>query len=227
MTGTLNISRAVKLQERLARKLILAWCGRPIRSIGGADVAYDLDRGLVAALIVVCRFPGLEIEETSSAVQKLKIPYIPGFLSFREGPVFLAAFRRLRRHPDVTLFDGNGIAHPRRMGLASHVGVLLDVPTIGCAKKPFFPFRPPANRRGAATTYRNRVGDKVGYCLRTRDDVKPIFISPGHRVDFALSRRVALSCSHWRIPEPLRLAHLLARKVWAESEESRPKATDE
>lgn len=216
MSTGLNIPRAVKMQERLAGRLILTWSGGPVRSLGGGDVAYDLDRGRVAALIVVCSFPGFEVLETATAVQELKIPYVPGFLSFREGPVFLETFRRLKHRPDVTLFDGNGIAHPRRMGLASHLGVLLDVPTVGCAKKPFYPFRPPGFRRGAATIFRDSSGERIGYCLRTREGVKPVFVSPGHRVDFALARRIVLSCARTRIPEPLRLAHLLAREAFSQ-----------
>jgi deoxyribonuclease V len=214
MSGSLNLREAARLQEKLAARLILSWAGRRVKTVAGSDVSYDLRRGLLAAAIVVCSFPGLEVLETASAVQEIPFPYRPGFLSLREAPVFLEAFGRLKSRPEVTLVDGNGIAHPRRMGLASHVGVLLDVPSVGCAKNPFFPFRTPGVRRGSATAVLDERGERVGLCLRTRDGVKPIFVSPGHRVDFALTRRLVLACSRTRLPEPQRLAHSLASAIW-------------
>lgn len=209
----MDLRRAVRLQEKLAARLVLEWRGGRIRRVAGADSGYDPDEKKIIAVIVVMAFPDLKIVEVARAVRPLKMPYVPGFLSFREGPAFLAAFRKLRSQPDVTFLDGNGIAHPRRMGLASHVGVLLDVPTIGCAKSAFFPFRLPSERRGAYTHFLNQDGEKVGFCLRTRAGVRPVFISPGHRVSLAMARRVALDCSHYRIPEPLREAHRLTREV--------------
>jgi len=135
-------------------------------------------------------------------------------LSFREGPVYIDVLGKLSWEPDVYLFDGNGIAHPRRMGLASHVGLKIDRPSIGCAKRAFFPFRPPARRRGACTAYKNRNGETVGFCLRTRTGVQPVFVSPGHRIDLRTARKLALDCSRFRIPEPLREAHRLSQKIF-------------
>jgi deoxyribonuclease V len=209
----MNLSRAIKIQEEMASRLILEWSGGRVRLVAGADSSYDQIERRIAAVVVVLTYPGLEIVETSSAVRPLAMPYVPGFLAFREGPAFMAAFRRLKRRPDVTLLDGNGIAHPRKMGLASYVGVKLDIPTIGCAKTPFFSFRQPDERRGSWTEYRNRSAEKVGICLRTRAGVRPVFVSPGHRVDFPLSRQIVLGCSSYRLPEPLREAHRLSRAL--------------
>jgi deoxyribonuclease V len=209
----MDLRRAIRLQQQMATRLILEWRGGRIRRVAGADSGYDADRQKILAVIVVMDFPDLDIVEVARAVRPVKMPYVPGFLSFREGPAFLTAYRRLRSRPDVTFLDGNGIAHPRRMGLASHVGVLLDIPTVGCAKSPFFPFRPPSQRRGAYTHFKNQDGERVGFCLRTRAGVRPVFVSPGHLVSFALARKVALDCSRFRIPEPLREAHRLTREI--------------
>ena len=210
----MNLSRAIRLQEELATRLILEWQGGEVSLVAGADFSYNRNEEKIAAAVVVMRLPGLEIVEEAEAVMKIGLPYIPGFLSFREAPAFFKAFRKISRRPHVTLLDGNGIAHPRRMGLASHAGVVLDIPTIGCAKTPFFPFSPPSPRRGAFTYFRNYAQEKVGFCLRTQPGVKPVFVSPGHRVDFSLSRRIVLECCRFRIPEPVRQAHCLSRKVF-------------
>ncbi len=210
---TVNIARAAKIQEILASRLVLEWTGGPVRLIAGADFSYDLDRGRIRAAVVVMTFPELGVVEVAGAVRRLSVPYIPGFLSFREGPAFISAFARLHRRPDLTLVDGNGIAHPRRMGLASHVGVMLDIATIGCAKTPFYPFSHPGRERGAFTHYKNLDSERVGFCLRTCSGVKPVFVSPGHRVDFRLTKKIVLACSKFRLPEPLREAHRLAREM--------------
>ncbi len=211
----MDLAKAAGLQEELAARLILRWRGGPPRRVAGADFAYDSEDRKVAAIIVVMDLPGFETVDVAEAVESVRAAYVPGFLFLREGPVFVAACRRLRHDPDITLIDGNGIAHPRHLGLASHVGVLLDIPTIGCAKTPFFPFRAPALRRGASTPYRDGSGRRVGFCLRTRDDVKPVFVSPGHRVSLAAARTIVLACSRFRIPEPLREAHRLSRGLLA------------
>jgi deoxyribonuclease V len=132
----------------------------------------------------------------------------------REGPAYFDALRKIANPPDVWLFDGNGIAHPRRMGLASYVGLKLDRPSVGCAKTAFFPFRAPAAERGASTVYKDAKGEPVGLCLRTRAGVRPVFVSPGHRVDLRLARKVVLACSRFRIPEPLREAHRLSGSIF-------------
>jgi len=147
-----DFSKAARLQERLAGRIRLSWGSGKVRRVAGADVACSRGDDRMAAAVVVLSYPGLKILETASVRQRLRIPYVPGFLSFREGPPPLRALRRQRIGPDVTLLDGNGIAHPRRLGLASHVGVLLDIPTVGCAKSPFYPFQPPDKKREPGRT---------------------------------------------------------------------------
>ncbi|MFQ6069594.1 MAG: endonuclease V [Candidatus Aminicenantales bacterium] len=212
----MNLEKLAKEQERLAANLSLEWDGREVELVGGADFAYDRKRDLIGACLVLLRFPGLEPEEVFFKKKEINFPYLPGFLSFREGPVFVELFRGVKRKPDVLLIDGNGIAHPRRMGLASYLGVVLDMATIGCAKSAFYPFESPGERRGAYTYFRNEKGEKVGVCLRTRGGVKPVFISPGHKIDFEKSRYLALRLSKFRVPEPIRLAHSFSREMFKE-----------
>ncbi len=210
----MNLARAKKIQEELGSKVILKWDGGDIHFVAGADFAYDPTEQKIGAVIVVMRLPEFEMVETAEAIRRVTMPYVPGFLGFREGPVFFTAFLKIKHRPDVTILDGNGIAHPRRMGLASYVGVVLDVSTIGCAKNPFFPFVPPKERKGAFTHFLDKNKQRVGFCLRTRAGIKPVFVSPGHRVDFRLARKVVLNCARFRIPEPLREAHRLSQKLF-------------
>jgi deoxyribonuclease V len=207
----MDLRQAARLQDELAARLVLEWRGGRVRRVAGADFSYDRAERRVAAAIVVMDLPRFEIVEVATAVKPVESAYVPGFLFLREGPAFLAAYRRLRHEPDVTLIDGNGIAHPRRLGLASQVGVELEIPTVGCAKTAFFPFRLPAGRRGSYTHYRDGTGERVGFVLRTRDEVRPVFVSPGHLIGLAAARKIVLDCSRFRIPEPLREAHRLSR----------------
>jgi deoxyribonuclease V len=210
----MNLKKAAEAQRRLSSRLNLKWDGREVSLVAGADFGYGYKKNKIAASIVVFKVPELEIVELSEAVREIKFPYIPGFLAFREGPVFLDAFRKIRTKPDVTLVDGNGVAHPRKMGLASFVGVVLDICTIGCAKTPFFPFILPSEQKGFYTFFKDERKDKAGICLRTRSGVKPIFVSPGHRIDFMSAMKLVLSLSKFRIPEPLRKAHRRASKIF-------------
>jgi deoxyribonuclease V len=214
MNAMMDLAWAIRMQEESASRLILEWTGGEIRFVAAADCSYDREEKRIGAAAVVMTWPGLEIVETAQAVLPLGLPYIPGFLSFREGPAYFAVLGKLSLRPDVFLFDGNGIAHPRRMGLASHIGLRLDRPSVGCAKTAFFPFRTPAVRRGACTVYMNRKGEKVGLCLRTRAGVQPVFVSPGHRIDIRLAGKLVLAASRFRIPEPLREAHRLSREIF-------------
>ena len=145
---------------------------------------------------------------------KAKFPYIPGLLSFREAPILLRAFRKLKNNPDVILFDGQGIAHPRSFGLASHMGLILDKPSIGCAKSRLVgEYGSVENTAGAYSKliYGNKI---VGVVLRTKNNTKPIFVSPGHKTNLTFAIRIALkTCCGYRIPEPTRQAHLLVNKL--------------
>ena len=207
--------KAARFQHMLSLRLVLTSDLDKVQTVAGADSDYDREGGFIGAIVAVLKFPEFELMEVTSEIQKANIPYIPGYLSFREGPALAKAFRKLKIKPDVTLIDGNGIAHPRRMGLASYVGVLLDVPTIGCAKSPSFSYTPPSVEKGSFSLYLDDKGEKVGYCLRTGFSVKPIFVSPGHRMDFDSARNLVLECCKYRIPEPLRKAHHLAKNLFS------------
>lgn len=209
-----DFKKAVEAHKRLSSRLDLTWEAREVELVAGVDSSYDEEKRKIGVVVVVYKMPEFVIVEVAKEMGEIPIPYMPGFLSFREGPVFLRAFRKLYKKPDVTLLDGNGIAHPRKMGLASHVGVVLDISTIGCAKNSFFPFRSPGEERGEFSELENASHEIVGYCLRTRTGVKPVFVSPGHKIDFQVSREIVLEYSKYRLPEPLRMAHHLASQLF-------------
>jgi len=212
----LSLRQARRIQESLRPHLSFRpprRVERP-RLVAGADVSYDKRSDQIWAAVVVLRYPDLEIVESVGAEGRATFPYIPGFLSFREIPIVMRAFARMRSVPDVVLCDGQGIAHPRGFGLASHVGFLLGIPTIGCAKSLLVGDHGPVPRaRGSASplTYRGR---RVGTVLRTREGVNPIFVSPGHLMSHVLSARLALGCCRGlRLPEPTRQAHLEVNRL--------------
>jgi deoxyribonuclease V len=211
-----DFKKAVEAQKRLSSRLNLTWEEREVELVAGVDSSYDEQNRKIGVVVVVYKMPEFVIVEVVKEMSEVPIPYVPGFLDFREGPVFLRAFRKLYKKPDVTLFDGNGIAHPRKMGLASHMGVVLGISTIGCAKNSFFPFLSPGEERGEYSNLENSEHEKVGYCLRTRSGVKPVFVSPGNKINFQVSRELVLKYSKQRIPEPLRMAHHLASQLFYE-----------
>ncbi len=193
------------LQRELASRVIREPTFDQVETIAGVDASFR--DGLAHAAICLFRYPELECLETVTVVRPIDFPYVPGLLGFREVPALLEAFERLERLPDLILVDGHGLAHPRRFGIASHLGVVLDRPTIGCAKSLLVgEHRLPARRRGSRTRLLHR-GEVVGTCLRTRDGVKPVYASIGHRVDLATAVRVILRCAtRYRLPEPIRAA---------------------
>lgn len=161
-------------------------------------------------------FPEARLVESVTAAGPPPFPYVPGYLSFREGPLLLAAFQRLRTRPDLCLFDGQGLAHPRRFGLACQMGVLLGLPSVGCAKSRLAgEYRDPGPDRGDWSPLR-LGGAWVGAALRTRSGVKPIFVSPGHRIGVRQAIRWALACSRFRIPEPIRRAEAIVNRLRGE-----------
>ena len=193
--------------------------------VAGLDAAY-LEKGVGIGAAVVLRWPTLELLEERWAVGRVSFPYIPGLLSFREVPLLLKAFGELKRRVEVIFVDGQGIAHPRGLGLASHIGIILDLPTIGCAKKPLVgEGRSPGYEKGASSPLLYR-GRRVGVILRTKRGVKPIYVSPGHRIDIKASQQLVISaCTRYRLPEPTRKAHLLAQRAKRElSSRSRAEA---
>jgi deoxyribonuclease V len=211
-----GIRRARTIQESLRARLRLPTraARRRIAFVAGADVSYDRGSDVIYGAVVILSYPDLEIVETSGSVALARFPYVPGYLSFREIPILLRAFRRIRRKPDVVLCDGQGIAHPRGFGLASHLGMVLGVPSVGCAKSRLVgEHDEPARPRGstAPLTYEGRT---VGMVLRTRDGVAPIYVSQGYRVDLDGATRLALDCCRGvRLPEPTRQAHMEVNRL--------------
>ena len=215
----LDYSQAIELQEQLKNQIKLeGWKGYP-RLIGGTDISYDKKKDLLYAAIVVLDFVTLEIISYASHIGKVTFPYIPGLLSFREVPALMEAFKNLKIIPDVIMVDGQGYAHPRRIGLASHFGLLINKPTIGVAKSRLIgEFQEPDSEKGAYTELRDG-NELIGYVLRSRENVKPIFVSPGHLIDFEWSLKITIgSLSKYRIPEPTRQAHILVNKIRKENE---------
>lgn len=204
----LTPQEAIALQKTLAAEVI---SNQPIvmgavRLVAGVDVS--VKDNVSQAAVVVSTFPDLQPVETVLAQQPTPFPYIPGLLSFREGPVLVEAFEKLQQTPDVFIFDGMGIAHPRRIGIASQMGLWLQKPTIGCGKTHLLgQFTEPGQERGAWSELRDK-GELIGAVLRTRDGVKPVYISPGHLADLPTAIELVLRCvTKYRLPEPIRMAH--------------------
>jgi deoxyribonuclease V len=208
----LEYGEAREIQAMLSDKVRLAPLPLSmIRFVAGADVAVSKAKGSLFGAVVVFEFPSLRPIESRCAVTPLAFPYIPGLLSFREIPSLVECLQKIESDIDVIVCDGQGIAHPRGLGLASHLGVLLRKPTIGCAKTRLVgEHETPGAKRGDFTPLHYR-GLQVGSVLRTQDGVKPLFVSPGNLVDLASSRRVVLRCTtRFRLPEPTRHADRLA-----------------
>ena len=212
-----NPGEARRLQLDLAPRVVLHGSLRSPRLVAGADVAYSPTHGWLVAAAVLLRRPAKPVENTWEVVEEVVLkgpvtfPYVPGLLSFREAPVLLDCFAKLKSTPDLVLVDGHGIAHPRGFGIASHLGLWLDLPTVGCAKSRLVgECEQPGDDPGSWTELRYQ-GKAVGATVRTRRGVKPIFVSPGHRVGLKAAVRLALLCgAGFRVPEPTRLADHLA-----------------
>ena len=205
----LSYREAVEVQRALSSEIRLMPLTKAVRTVAGADVSYSRKSRDIYAAVLVFSFPDLDLIERALAADRVEFPYVPGLLSFREAPVLSKAFRKIRNRPDVIMFDGQGIAHPRRMGLASHMGLLLDCPSIGCAKTRLVGVHPPVpEERGSGVLLTDR-GRVVGGVVRTRDRVKPVFVSPGHAITVDDSIRLVLSCCRgYKLPEPTRQAHI-------------------
>jgi len=201
---------ALHIQEELRKKVLLRKILNRIGTVAGADVSISEDE--VTAAVVVLNYETLEVVEESVARFPCSFPYIPGLLTFREGPVLIEAFQRLKDQPDVMIFDGQGIAHPRGIGIASHLGVLLNRPAIGCAKSRLVgEYREPDLKKGSYTPLTMK-GKTVGAVVRTRQGVKPIYVSPGHMIDLTTAIEMVLNCcTRFRLPEPVRWAHRRAQ----------------
>ncbi len=226
----LSYAQARQLQVKLAGKVqVTPIKGRP-QVVAGLDCAFSKDGERIFAAVVVLRLPGFEVVETAEAVRKVTFPYIPGLLSFREAPVCIAAVEKLRKRPEVFIIDGQGVAHPRRLGLAAHLGLFFDTPTIGCAKSRLIgDYEEPPPEKGSYTLliddFRfsifdlqlatgNRQSAIIGAVVRPRTNVKPVFVSVGNKCLLADAIEITLACtSKYRLPEPTRLAHQWVSKL--------------
>ena len=214
-----NVSprEAAAIQRRLRERLRLddGPSVDDLRLVAGADCSYRRLEGatMAVAAVSLLRFPELAVVETAVARTPVTFPYVPGLLAFREAPALLAAFRQLERVPDVVLFDGQGYAHPRRLGLASHLGVLLDLPTIGCAKSRLVGrAEEPGDARGAFAPLLDR-GEVVGAAVRTKVGHAPLIVSPGYRIGVERAVAIVLACCRESpLPEPTRLADALVKE---------------
>jgi deoxyribonuclease V len=207
-----NIAQARALQERLRAEVVMADGPAAPRLIAGVDVHIAERTGLTWAAVALVDGASLELAGSVLAARPTSFPYVPGYLSFREIPAVLAAFALLDREPDLVMVDGQGIAHPRRLGIAAHLGVMLDVPTIGVAKSRLIGRHDePAPAKGSRVPLIDK-GETIGAVVRTRDRVSPLYVSVGHRV--SLERAVELvlaTVTRWRLPEPTRLADKVSR----------------
>ncbi len=222
-------SQAAQLQKRLAGKVRFVPLKKHPKIIAGIDCAFSKDGKKIIAAVVVLKLPDFAPVETASALRKVTFPYIPGLLSFREAPACIAAVEKLKTGPDIFIIDGQGIAHPRRLGLAAHLGLFFDKPTIGCAKSRLTGFfEDPPSEKGAYSLLKDKKGVKqdtqhairdtqyetIGAVVRTRTNVKPLFVSVGNKCLLKDAIKITLSCTtKYRLPEPTRLAHQLVSKL--------------
>jgi deoxyribonuclease V len=206
----LSPEEAARVQTELRTRLVLIWDNRPVATIGGVDVSIKTES--TRAAIVVLRYPDLTPVEAIVADTPLVFPYIPGLLAFREGPAVLAAWLKLQNKPDLLMFDGQGIAHPRGIGIASHMGLWLERPTIGVAKSRLYGRHVEVGPdRGDRADLLDKQGNIIGTVLRMRERTNPLYISPGHLIDVEAATEFVLSCSTgYRLPEPTRWAHKVA-----------------
>lgn len=207
-----SIKEANAIQSALEELVKIAPLQEPLRSIAGVDAVFS--GNTVTGVAAIFTYPALTPVDEASATVKASFPYRPGYLSFREGPALIEAVLRLKKRPGLILCDGQGIAHPRRMGIASFLGVWLDLPAVGCAKSRLVgEFEMPGIQKGnwSPLSFNGKV---IGAVLRTKEKVRPIFVSPGHRVSLEDAIRIVLVCCQgFRIPEPIRRADMLSRKL--------------
>ncbi|WP_046246706.1 deoxyribonuclease V [Hymenobacter terrenus] len=213
----LTEAEAILIQQALSQRVIRHdELPRPVRVIAGTDVEYDKHSDQIAGAIVLLDADTKAVLEVATHVMRAPFPYIPGLFSFREMPALLAAYQQLRRQPDVIICDGHGLAHPRRFGLACHLGVELDIPTIGCGKTRFIGrYEGPDPERGASAPLLDEATDEVlGLVLRTQTGINPLFVSVGHRVSLATAAQLVLAMSEAvRLPETTRQADKYAREA--------------
>lgn len=205
----MDVREAFSIQRDLSRKVIKKDCTNRVTTVAGADLAVSKHSKKLLCGIVVFSFPELEIIEKRWEIAEEKFPYIPTLLAFREGPAVISTFGKLSNRPDVLIMDGQGLAHPRKFGIACHVGVLLDIPTMGIAKKRLYgDYKEPSLKRGSREDLVDpQDGSTIGAVVRTRDNVKPVFVSVGNKLDLETAVGITLSCNGgYKVPEPTRIA---------------------
>ena len=205
---------AVALQRKLASQVETGPPLGEVELVAGADISYNRFSSTIYAGVVVVRLTSGEVIERRGVVTKTAFPYVPGLLSFREAPAVLDAFAMLKQKPDAVLLDGQGYAHPRRVGLASHVGLWLKLPCVGCAKSRLIgEFKPPKIAAGSWSDLIDK-GEVIGRVVRTKKAVNPLFISVGHKIDLESAVRLTLAaCRGYRVPEPTRQAHIFVNEL--------------
>jgi deoxyribonuclease V len=215
---SLEQEEAKALQRELAKRVVREDRLDEVRHITGVDMAINEVNGMARAAVVLLSYPALEIVEQHVFEEPVRMPYIPGLLSFREIPCILGAFDLLKQLPELVMVDGQGIAHPRRLGIASHLGLWLDLPTIGCAKSILTGHHGPLSEEVGSWVPLEADREVIGAVLRTRARVKPMIISLGHRISLETSLRYVLACARgYRLPEPTRLADKLSKdNAWSE-----------
>ncbi len=212
--------RAIQIQKDLASRVRITRAARgALRRVAGLDLALSRDGSQCIAGAVVWDCELGQVVEQQVARRKLAFPYVPGLLSFREAPALLAALRKLKARPDALMCDGHGLAHPRRFGIACHIGVLVDLPSVGCGKSRLTgEHADPARRRGSRKPLHHK-NEMIGAVVRTRDGVRPVYVSVGHRIDLDGAVRLVLDCgAGYRLPEPTRLADRLVAQVKREEQ---------
>ena len=219
----MEADEALEIQRELVKNLRFSPLGQMPRLIAGVDSSFFSvdDKEYILTVIVVLSFPDLEYVEKKYLTNRVTFPYIPGLLTFREGPSFIKTWKRLHSEPEVVFFDGQGTAHPRGLGLASHMGLFLERPTIGVAKSKLYGEADGMPEKlGEWFALRNPEKNVIGSVLCTKKETKPLYISPGHLITLEDTMRLVMSCLNgFKIPEPTRQAHILSQKIKREKQE--------
>ncbi len=210
----LSPTEAVALQKELRDRVVLQPLPDEITTVAGADISFDKYSEVIHAGFVILSLPDLDVVESVGVTTRTQFPYVPGLLSFRETPALIEAWERVTVRPDVVVLDGQGLAHPRRFGIACHVGLLFELPAVGFAKTLFVGKHGPLDETAGSSEPLVDRGETVGAVVRTKDRTNPIYVSPGHLADTESATALAITCTtRYRIPEPTRLAHLFVNAI--------------
>ena len=203
---------AIEIQKQLAYEVVRQDAfDAPVKTVAGIDLGFDVTNDTCRAVVVVLSFPELELIETAEAILPIQFPYVPGLLSFRETPVAVVALEKLQNEPDLILCDGQGIAHPRRFGIACHIGLITNTPSIGVAKSLLVGKYESLGLTRGSTADLIHQNEKIGVALRTKDNVQPVYVSIGHRISLETATNYVLQCApKYRLPETTRLADKMA-----------------